>query len=190
MEGGLQRIRKRSQVYQGQPRGSVGSGGARGLGSQRNGGLDTGLWSVGFLGERGLRVWLGEMEQPLSECHTQRIVSSGKAAQVSLKMVEGGSLKRLRKGEMFCASAAGGSEASLERFGLREGGEVRVRAEEAESRRGVSAPRREIKAAGRLPPSCFAGFVLLKRIGPFSFLVDGGLAAWPPRVESGIIPGT
>lgn len=78
-------------------------------------------------------------------------------------------------GQVFC-SAAGGPEASLERFGMREEGKVG----EEEKRKQSSCG---IKDTGR--PACrgFPGLALLRRIGPFSLLVDGGLAAWTPGME-------
>lgn len=49
-----------------------------------------------FWDRLALKLWTRETEQPLPECHTQRTVSSGEA-QVSLKKMEEGSLKMLRK---------------------------------------------------------------------------------------------
>lgn len=79
---------------------------------------------------------------------------------------------------------------SLERFGMEEDGDSWIRAQEAESGRGLKAPWREIKAAGRLTFIGFTGLALLKRIGPFNLLVHGGLGAWTLSVESGIISST
>lgn len=78
-------------------------------------------------------------------------------------------------GQVFC-SAAGGPEVSLERFGMGEEGKVG----EEEKRKQSSCG---IKATGR--PTCrgFPGLALLKRIGPFSLLVGGGLAAWTLGME-------
>lgn len=49
---------------------------------------------------------------------------------------------------------------------------------------------RRIKARGKLTSTGFTGPGLLKRIGPLSFLADGGLAAWTRSMEFAITLGT
>lgn len=91
-----QGIKERSRLYHSQPQEEEEVKEPEGLGLK-----GTGIWTrecgvLYFRDSVALTLWVREIEQPLPECHSRRTGSSGEA-QVSVRKVEEGSLKMLRK---------------------------------------------------------------------------------------------